>query len=111
MDIRELRMNDWVIKDGRYWQIGDSINSYIAENVKPIKINRDIYNEIKEKYIELDRDMNIYTGIKIEFNQLIGVILTIKEMFFIQVEYIHQLQNIYFDITRKELNIDLTNCI
>lgn len=112
MDIRELRVNNWVIKDERYWQIGDSINSYIAENVKPIKINGDVYNEIKEKHIELDEDINPYTDaeIKIKLDQSIGAILTIEEKFFIQATYLHQLQNIYFDITRKELSINLTNC-
>lgn len=112
MDIRELRMNDWVIKDERCWQIGDSINSYIAKNVEPIEINEDIYKGIKEKHIKLDEDINPFTEteIKIEYYQSLGAILTIEGKFFAQAKHIHELQNIYFDITKKELNINLTNC-
>lgn len=67
IEIKELRVGNWVIKDGENYKI-TNVNDYIASIVNPIALDEKLYQDIisdSNNLIFLDGNSNIYDKITI----------------------------------------------
>ena len=106
IEIKELRVGNWVIKDGENYKI-TNVNDYIASIVNPIALDEKLYQDIisdSNNLIFLDGNSNIYDKITIEHLSR-SIILRLSYLNF-EIKYLHQLQNIFFDLTSVELSVD-----
>ena len=106
IEIKELRVGNWVIKDGKNYKI-TNVNDYIAGIVNPIPLDEKLYQDIisdSNNIIFLDGNLNIYDKITIEHLSQ-SIILSLPYLNF-EIKYLHQLQNIFFDLTSVELSVD-----
>ena len=107
IEIKELRVGNWVIKDGKNYKI-TNVNDYIAGIVNPIPLDEKLYQDIvsdRSNLIFLDKKLNIIDKITIgDLSQ--SIILGLSYLNF-EIKYLHQLQNLFFDLTGKELEVHL----
>lgn len=106
IEIKELRVGNWVIKDGKNYKI-TNVNDYIAGIVNPIPLDEKLYQDIisdSNNIIFLDGNLNINDKITIEHLSQ-SIILSLSYLNF-EIKYLHQLQNIFFDLTSVELSVD-----
>lgn len=115
MDIKELRVGNWAIdNEGRKTRVNNRINDLLAQNLNPILIDKDIYDKLMLNScfnIELDKDLNTnkFLELDISFNGdlLLLSVAGKNTIGFFRIKYLHQLQNLFYDLTEKELEIEL----
>lgn len=118
MKSSELRIGNWVEK---FTDLGDSLGyssvlpkEFLAihtkpERIKPIPLTEEILlkcgfeNDVKNLYSLIKND-EFYIKYNVHNN---GFYLCINGFYIIRVNNLHQLQNLYFALTREELEINL----
>ena len=129
MRSNELRLGNWVLNNGKPYQILNGIdNNYIygldsvildshiykssLEYIDPITLTEEIllkcgfesdYKSIYAKYIPNDGG---YFHIKYNSHNN-GFYLVLHGFYVARIKHLHQLQNLYFALTGEELNIEL----
>lgn len=126
MKAEELRLNNWVLslgKDGIWYN--SKISKIEVQNIivgvgfkrklKPIPLSEDILLKCGFEKKVLDRYS--YCELLVKNTKFITddkgkVRIGISgpgqfEYFLLEIEYLHQLQNLYYSLTGQELNIDL----
>lgn len=126
IDIKELRIGNWVSAcDGSRWMVEtikpETISGYmysnnllndVQEKNRSVEIHDENLNPIplSEKLLLKCRFEPRNSGIKTYYNPLLELDHDFKLMrvdYNIQVKSLHQLQNLYFDLTGQELEVDL----
>ena len=121
----ELRMGNWVMYDNRLFQIEaisrslpclntDEFGIGVVDwnNINPIPLTPEILEKcgLKNGNSELDRNVFYSTNkhlaqfsvnISGSFGIYVGVFIALRS---VHLEYLHQLQNLYFALTNEELN-------
>lgn len=119
IDVKELRIGNYVqpknnsgreAKIGTVFAIGSYLvsvngnnNQYDYHLLEPILITEEILGKCKFVKQELD-DTVIYYNSLMELDAYFCLKVGIHN---IEVKYLHQLQNLFFDITGKELEVNL----
>ncbi len=106
--INELRIGNWIIRDGimDQWNEGDFIRYH--SSLEPIPLTPEILEKcgFEEKSIinqdQDERDWYEKDGVMI--SEDLRLISFGPEP---ELKYVHQLQNLYFALTNTELNIEL----
>lgn len=114
MKAGDLRIGNWVYNSrGEYHKI-DSLNDYLPSIFEPILLDEKIYRKIASNpNNNLSLNSNFTTAdkkieVKFLFNSLFVVALFRNvEGLLCEVKYLHQLQNLFYDLTGKELDIEL----
>lgn len=109
MDRRELRIGKWIKKEGEYFKLKtamDLINALygINELYEPILLDEQFLDFIELSDIKLDADINRLESIKVYRNG--ELVIFSSDLGHIEVNTLHQLQNIYFDFTHEDLNFN-----
>ena len=121
----ELRIGNWVMYDNRLFQIEaisrslpclntDEFGIGVVDwnNINPIPLTPEILEKcgLKNGNSELDRNVFYSTNkhlaqfsvnISGSFGIYVGVFIALRS---VHLEYLHQLQNLYFALTNEELN-------
>lgn len=125
IDIRDLRIGNIISSEetnytihgmsGKYVVIDDYGENINVEELEPIKLTEDILNSCKlnKDYVGarlLSDKIIVYPDIikmSDEYMVLFSAELNIKSTFLFKIKYLHELQNVYYDINKKELEVDL----
>ena len=114
MKMGDLRLGNWVYNSrGEYYKI-DRLNDYLSSIFEPILLDENLYRKIASNpnnNLCLDNNFTT-TGKKIEVKFLFNSLFVVSsfrnfEGLLREVKYVHQLQNLFYDLTGKELEIDL----
>ena len=112
MGVKEVRIGNWVKIYGLPEQVNnittDDVNGYAIDRYEPIPLTEDILLQCGFRIDDYDSELVVcWLG---SFN----LRLTDKRIYYsvilhksIEVKYLHQLQNLYFAITNKELEVAL----
>ena len=106
MTVQELRIGNWVYYDGRNTPIKEPTDLIDVDEFKPIPLTEEIL--LKCGFENERLKATSFTDIRV--NRNLEVIL---EMFcdadysFKHVKHLHQLQNLYFSLVGKELEVKL----
>jgi len=115
MEARELRIGNWVESDGNQFQIDAGwfanyhCNMSLSQNTNPIPLTEEWLVKLGFNYggiwIEL---MGLMSCGRILQHKGMGAKSTafyINEQFIANIQYLHELQNLYFALTGTELEI------
>ena len=114
MKAGDLRLGNWVYNSrGEYYKI-DRLNDYLPSIFEPILLDENLYRKIASNpnnNLCLDNN-STKTDKKIEVRFLFNSLFVVSsfrnfEGLLREVKYVHQLQNLFYDLTGKELEIDL----
>lgn len=112
----ELRIGNWYDHNGKHCQVSPNTILEVWESprkwVQPIPLTPEILEKcgLKNGNSELDRNVFYSTNkhlaqfsvnISGSFGIYVGVFIALRS---VHLEYLHQLQNLYFALTNEELN-------
>jgi len=114
MKTNELRVGNWVFEDfERKWEIEDFNNyhraSYgdeISDKIEPIKLTEEWlldfgFNKTASKFFDIN-ELSLLKRIGTESDYYVYI----NEALTLTVSYVHELQNLYFALIRKELEFN-----
>lgn len=119
MEVKELRINNWFNLNGKdfyidlkmLYAISSGNPDYDLQKINPIPINKEWLEKFGFKKTRFSRweNYNLITyGYGFMFGEWDKVILSMdesSEIFVHDVQYVHQLQNLYFALTGNELTL------
>jgi hypothetical protein len=113
----ELRIGNLLDVDGKFWAVGDIVTNpfelFFIENndynhslnAKPIPLTEEWLLKFGFKYNEDSQENEVYKNgiilLLLRRNPIRFTLLT--TVFSIKLQYVHQLQNLYFALTGEEL--------
>lgn len=105
MEEKDFRIGNWVLENGSYRQI-EADDFYNPQLLNPIPLTEEILLKCGAK--KSDDSFGGYiiyypngNGMRVKNNEWSSQHLSVK------LEYLHQLQNLYFALTNEELKINL----
>lgn len=121
MEIRELRLNNWVysLQIGEYVQISSIDSEFVtlkahvmfdhvyADMIEPIPLTEEILLKCGfDKFLKGIKCSDIYDTYRLGFFQIENH-YGIYVFHGVEIKHLHQLQNLYFALTGEELKIEL----
>lgn len=105
IDVKELRKDNWVIGWAGEMQISTKGISLIDENpngcsVDPIPLTEEWVKRSRFKFKKLG-----FNNLSISVGLIGGEIHFVIDRYYVKLEYVHQLQNLYFALCGEELEI------
>jgi hypothetical protein len=129
MKATELRIGNYVLRSGhieKVYQIRNSgvdfyrgqnkksiiTQSYTYSGIEPIPLTEEWLLKFGFKYYSLPSENNVKRGYyTMKYGSTFKIIISNKKYYFLnfrkEIEYAHQLQNLYFALTGEELTIKL----
>lgn len=92
----ELRIGNWVMLAGTYWQIGFA-KEIDVHHFEPIELTPEILEKIKFSGMIFPAQLSVSNTGKYYWGNVVDI----------EIKHLHQLQNLYFALTGTELEINL----
>jgi hypothetical protein len=115
--VTDLRMGNLVMEHGEIVKVGfrtfahfDKMKTLMEDTIKPIPLTKEWDNEIKMNHFEGQYFKRTRLGRVILFDRSGAGVLMFKHNDWTRyIEYVHQFQNFWKELTTEEINIDKTN--
>jgi hypothetical protein len=101
MKINEIRIGNYVYDDDGVYQINEHFYILLHRNIeeiKPIPINQDWIKYFKYNFLKYG-----FPNISVNWGVFEEVCNFVIDGYRIKLDYVHELQNLYFSITKNEL--------
>lgn len=110
----ELRIGNWFTKDGEYHNVGHiqknfyniCVNNYGPENIDPIPLTPEILEAVR-----FENEKELYLGLDLQRRYRLFLCDGEHTIPLREVKYLHELQNQYYALTGKELEVKLPQLV